>query len=130
MDISMSHPNATARTRIQECLDVLLTDLPQDLVENIRLVTYEAVANALQANERYGGAEIVFSWRQYPAYIQIKIQDEGGGFDYVAQLDRPMPAPDAFRGRGIPIMRRLSDQLFYLLTDKGTRLYAMWRYRG
>ncbi len=128
MEFSMVHSNETIRERTSECLDIVLQDVDPELAQKIRIVCYEALTNAIQANLRKGGKEVRVTWYQFPTYIRLNITDEGGGFDYLPHIDRPMPEPDAEHGRGIPMIRKLADYSFFLLTQNGTRFYAMWNY--
>lgn len=127
MNFTVTYDNHTVSARVRECIDLVARTLSFDLAANVHIIFNEAVANAIAANERAGETEITVSWFQCQDTVRLEIEDRGGGFEYQHYLPRPMPAPDATHGRGIPMMKRLCTELVYLTTEKGVRLYAIWR---
>lgn len=126
MNFSVTYENHIVGARVRECIDSMVRNLSSDLAANVHVVFNEAIANAITANLRKGQKEITVAWHQTQGHIRLEVQDRGGGFEYQNFLPKPMPAPEATSGRGIPMMKRLCHKLFYLPTDNGVRLHAIW----
>lgn len=126
MNFSVTYENHIVGARVRECIDSMVRNLSSELAANVHIVFNEAIANAIAANQRKGQTEVTVSWYHHPGQIRLEVQDRGGGFEYQQFLPEPMPPPEATSGRGIPIMKKLTSKLFYLPTDTGVRLHAIW----
>jgi anti-sigma regulatory factor (Ser/Thr protein kinase) len=110
---------ADVRLRIQEWVGPESGD--EDLAMYQVAVT-EAVTNAIESHRRAGSdASIVVTID--PAARLISVEDQGGGMarDAGAPADEP-PPPQAFRGRGLMIMRSICPDLVVVDTATGSRV--------
>ncbi len=99
--------------------------------DNFVLAVREAVANAVKhgcALDQARGVEIAFERRNNDAEIRVK--DEGGGFDLEALPD-PLSPENLLRpsGRGILLMRAYADEVAFDFSG-GTRVLLRKSLRG
>lgn len=98
--------------------------LKGDRLEDLRLVTSEAVTNAIQANLAAGGSGRVRIICELEAKtVRLKITDEGTGMaEAIALPDITHPDRLAIEGGfGVPLMEKLSDGAAkFTSTKRGT----------
>jgi serine/threonine-protein kinase RsbW len=76
---------------------------------DIGLAVHEAAVNALRHGHRdQPDRPIEVRYSARPGHLQVIVADTGPGFDLD---DRPMPPPVATSGRGLPLMRALSQRI-------------------
>lgn len=87
-------------------------NLPRSLLRDLRLVLMEGVANALRHGK--GGMKHPVQVRLIadPKKIEIQIEDRGKGFQFAKALRR-QPGEFDLHGRGLLILKNLSDSLTY-----------------
>jgi anti-sigma regulatory factor (Ser/Thr protein kinase) len=79
-------------------------------VQRIVTAAYEAVVNAAtHGSPLEGKNSIEIDVRAYPDKLVIEVQDQGDGFP--ASLSEKMPDTSSRRGRGIPLMYALVDEV-------------------
>ena len=106
--------------------------VPEPRVEDLRLAVSEACANALDAQEASGNeAPVRIVIEVEDDHIAVTVTDHAGGFD-VDQLDPIPPGTDPRRlrherGRGIPLMRSLVDEVTFTRTAEGTAVRLVVR---
>ncbi|HLT93001.1 MAG TPA: ATP-binding protein [Membranihabitans sp.] len=83
---------------------------------DIRLSILEAVNNAIiHGNQMDSSKKIVITEEMVENMLLVHIQDQGAGFDWSKVEDPTRKAdPSQPGGRGIHLMRLLSDQIDYL----------------
>ena len=90
-------------------------DLPSELYGRVTLSVIEAVNNAiLHGNKMESSKLVTIVAQKSKDFLQVTITDEGLGFDYTKISDPTLP--DAMfnsSGRGLYIMRTLSDKLIF-----------------
>jgi anti-sigma regulatory factor (Ser/Thr protein kinase) len=104
-----------ARRRLRDWLTV---DVSSELVEDLVLAVYEAMANAVEhgyADCPHGPVRL--QARRSSAHILITVSDDGSW---------RVPTTDRFRGRGLPLMRLLTEDVHIAAGPAGTvvRLWA------
>lgn len=119
-DVTLPSDPADAR-RFQEELEQHLKDAGASDREvfSVRLALEEALVNAIKHGNQMDRAKRVFvSYRLVPGRFDVRITDEGGGFDpadvpdptAVENLERPC-------GRGLMLMRHYMTEVAY--SDRG-----------
>lgn len=110
---------ADLRRQIDEHVGPELGD--QDLAM-FQVAVTEAVTNAIEAHRRSGSDESIVVTIDPPARL-VTVEDHGGGLavDAGASTDDP-PPPEAFRGRGLLIMRSICPDLVVVDTPGGSRV--------
>jgi len=106
----IADPVAAARAKLDQLLGRLA--LGDDVRHRIALATGEAVANGVEHSGRGEGVRVRVELRLAGGELVVQIRDGGAGFDPAAIPDPR--APDrrlARRGRGVLLMRSLSDAL-------------------
>lgn len=117
-------PNEPARmSEVRAFVTAFLADVrgPVDVAHEILLAASEAAANACRHGRRAGGrSEIRVRCKLERKQVTIEVADEGEGFDS-SKIEAP-DLPDRFAsgGRGLYLMRELSDAVDITSTDKGT----------
>jgi len=101
--------------------------LPQDAVEDVRLLVSEACTNAVRAHVRNHDARPVSVTCMVDGEVLIEVSDTGGGFGSDIPDDVPFPKIGAVgadmdvSGYGIPLMQRIADRaVFATEPDGGT----------
>ncbi len=99
--------------------------LPERRIDDLRLATSEACANALDAQSATGSTDPVLATIELgDDHVAVTVVDHAGGFD-VGQV-APIPSvtdPSRLRherGLGIPLMRSLVDEVTFTRTSDGT----------
>ncbi|MQA15164.1 MAG: ATP-binding protein [Pseudonocardiaceae bacterium] len=108
---------ATARSAArlrQQCHDWLILDVPSSVVDDLLLVVYEALANAAEhayVDHTDGPGPLRLEARRTDGHILITVSDEGSW---------RAPTGDRFRGRGLPLMRHLAQDVRVASGHDGT----------
>jgi anti-sigma regulatory factor (Ser/Thr protein kinase) len=95
-----------ARAFVQEHSD----SLPQDLIDDAKLLVTELVSNAV----RHGRPDITLRVSLHPPLIGVSVEDEGVT---VPSTDIHPPDLEAPGGRGLMIVDRMSDSWGVIPTD-------------
>jgi len=83
--------------------------------EDVALAVHEAVINAIEHGNRSDPDRVVaVTFADEAAALVIEVRDEGSAVEPGAPASGPLPSAGEPRGRGIPLMRALMDdvQLF------------------
>ena len=94
-----------------------------DRLDDLRIVTSEAVTNAIEGNQATPGASTVFlRCETSPGLVRLQVSDQGPGIIPRAELpDMEDPSRlDIEGGFGIPLMQRLSSMSRFRSTPTGT----------
>ena len=89
---------------------------PHDIDNNLKLVFYEAITNAMEHGNHWDPARLVMVKAETSKdQIRVCIQDEGQGFDFANQPN-PVEGEDILleRGRGIFLMRTIMDEVEFI----------------
>ena len=94
------------------------TGMPKEQRDDLVLATYEAMANA--AEHGYGGRGGAIELRAHHTddKIVVTVVDHGAW--------RPPPADNGFRGRGLRMIKALSDESTVTPTGTGTTVTMTW----
>ncbi|MCB8965219.1 MAG: ATP-binding protein [Bacteroidales bacterium] len=110
--------------QVEKIIDEIseLHSLHSDLYGKILIATIEGVNNAMvHGNKLDIDKKVFIDFNIINGQLKIAIEDEGVGFDSNAIPDPTMPENiENISGRGVFLMRKLSDEIFY--NDKGTRV--------
>lgn len=89
--------------------------LSDELFGRISLSVIEAVNNAiLSGNKRQPEKKVTVSVERIHDQLRVTVEDEGEGFDYTHIPDPTLPDNlTKVTGRGLYLMRTLSDDLFF-----------------
>ena len=100
-------------------------------VGDFAICVTEAVNNAiLHAHHRDESKTIYIHFDRMPDGLQVRVCDEGEGFDYKALLDPTLPENIMKEGgRGIHVIRHLMDKLEIRPCKTGTEI-IMWKRKG
>lgn len=102
--VSESLPKeATAPARARQLLDEVDADLPQERLEDARLLLSEIVTNAVEHVREHGPIQVTL--QAWDHALRIEVVDPGEGF--VPRRERD---PDNHRGWGLQFVQRLSDR--------------------
>ena len=105
-------------------------NFPEDKIHNVELATAEASANCvLHGNENDGSKVVIIKITIHDDLLEISFTDQGEGFI-------PEDVPDPTKpenilkgsGRGLHIMKSLTDDLNYHFTDSGTELILSFKF--
>lgn len=118
------YPTDDALQRSREHLEQFVCFLEFEIASKVHIVFQEAMANAIQANKRNNGARIIVIFSLGPSGVRLLVGDNGSGFD--APLQDTVFDLWAERGRGIRLMRELTDTLVFKKSKRGTMLSAHW----
>jgi serine/threonine-protein kinase RsbW len=90
-------------------------DISEDVFGNILVALNEAVTNAIyHGNKSDPSKKVHLEYRHSPNTITFTIADEGPGFDYYNLPDPTAPENlEKECGRGVFLMRHLTDQLIF-----------------
>jgi serine/threonine-protein kinase RsbW len=101
-----------------------LFDISKEQYYNLLVAVTEAVNNAVfHGNKCDPDKDILFSIEVKNNIIEIKVEDEGCGFDSDNLAD-PRETENLLKegGRGVFLIKSLMDEVFYEVSDKGTKL--------
>ncbi len=117
-------PNEPIRTReIRRFVESFLVDVraPVDTAVEILLAVGEAAANATRYGRRAAGrSEVRVRCTISNRDFSMSISDDGPGFDVLQRAGDGLPDLFASGGRGLFLMRRLSDEAVIDSTPEGT----------
>jgi serine/threonine-protein kinase RsbW len=107
-------------------------DYDEDLQFAIRLAFEEAVVNAMKHGNRMDPArKVLLTYRVSPECIEIRVRDEGEGFDPGCvpdpTIDENLQRPC---GRGIMLMRSYMDTVQYACRGKEVQMVKFRRSGG
>jgi len=101
--------------KVEKLVDDLSTEfsISSDVYGNILIATLEAANNAiLHGNKLDERKNVNILCKMENNFLIIKIEDEGGGFDYKNVPDPTAPENiENVNGRGIFLMEKLSDKI-------------------
>ncbi len=120
------YPTDDALHRSRELLEQFVTFLHHKTESNVRMVFAEAMANAIQANHRAGGARIIVIMSISDESVRLLVGDNGAGYEPPLLQDTVFDLW-AENGRGIKLMRALTDDLKFKKSKRGTMVSARWR---
>lgn len=119
------YPTESALDRGRDLLCQFVMFLNDETATKVKIVFGEAMANAIQANRRVNGARIIIILSLGPSGVRVLVGDNGAGYE-------PLPLQEsvfdlwAEHGRGIRLMRQLSDNLVFKKSKRGTMVSASW----
>ena len=97
--------------------------LDEGVCSQVTMSVIEAGTNAIQHGHQRDAAKVVdVTYELFPDRIEIRVHDEGRGFDPGA-VNGDVTAPEHLfdaRGRGIYIMKACMDSVSYEFGDHGT----------
>jgi anti-sigma regulatory factor (Ser/Thr protein kinase) len=94
--------------------------LSADLIEELALASYEAMANA--AEHAYVGVE--------PGVLSVLVETSAGQVDALVADQGKWQVPDpgaGFRGRGLLLIKSLAEDVTVIATEQGTTVRMRWR---
>ncbi len=91
-------------------------------IDNLITCFHEVVVNAIEHGNKFDpNKKISIDLTITSEYVLAEVEDEGEGFNWCEKIDQPIDMEgDSDRGRGIPMTRMLSGNLFY--NDKGNKV--------
>lgn len=105
-------------------------NIPTDLYYNILIAVSEAVNNAMKhGNKMDPNKSITFELYANPHELEIIVQDQGSGFD-PSSIDDCTEENNLYKesGRGIFIMKSLSDNFEIITSGNGTTFVLHFKY--
>jgi anti-sigma regulatory factor (Ser/Thr protein kinase) len=93
-------------------------ELPQDAIEDARLLVSELVTNAL----RYGRPQITVQVELHPPLIKVSVHDEG---PTLPPAEPPTALPTAPAGRGLNLVERIAS-CWGITPTESPRGKAVW----
>ena len=119
---------ARARAEFGTWLDRYFT-LGADYLSDVLLAVNEALANAAEfayvnASQR-GTMDVSAAYDEGSDTLVVTINDRGRWLQKVPE-PATVPGQPQFRGRGIPLMRALADELTIDCTPQGTHVTLTW----
>ena len=96
----------------------------REVIDELLLAITEAITNAVE--HAVGSSMLEIEMRRSDDEVVCEVRDGGHGN---VDVDRPMPGPDACRGRGVPVMRALLHDLTSEVTPGGHVLRLTKRLR-
>lgn len=85
-------------------------------VEDIALVATELLANAV----RVARSSVAMSATFHEGYVTLEISDDGKGDPRLPTLGQTLPDSGSLHGRGLAIVRAISDEVTAMSTDEGS----------
>ena len=110
---------------VEASLDLL--DLDEDTAHHIGLAVREAVANAIKhGNQEDPDKRVEVECILTSDHVQVKIEDEGEGFD-LTSLPDPLNPENLLKtsGRGIFFMNQFMDEIDYTFGPRGGTIVTM-----
>ncbi|HOS93825.1 MAG TPA: ATP-binding protein [Armatimonadota bacterium] len=110
-----SRPEFAVRVREEAFRRALQAGFPTPEAEDVALAVHEAVINAIEHGNQSDPTRVVaVTFVDDSSALVIEVRDEGTARDSEPSAGGPLPSAGAPRGRGIPLMRALMDdvQLF------------------
>ncbi len=102
--------------------------IDDDRLEDLRIAVSEACTNAVEAHQAVGRDQrVVLRCLIEAEVLEIRVEDQGHGFDPAAVPSRPPVAElrhlDSERGWGLQLIRALVDDVTFLPTSEGTAVH-------
>jgi anti-sigma regulatory factor (Ser/Thr protein kinase) len=97
-----------------------------DEADDLLLVATELCANALRYSTGARGSVALRAWVD-SADVIIEVEDDGGALQEVPVVDDDQPDPLAERGRGLFLVRALTDELTGAVDDQGRTVFRAIR---
>ena len=94
--------------------------------DDIVLVAAELIANASSAAR----TEVVMTAQVGAGHVIIEVSDDGEGTNHLEDLGRRLPGNDSERGRGLYLVRALSQEVSVMSTTEGTLVRSQIAARG
>ena len=107
-----------ASAQARRMLDELAGTLPRRVLDDLRMVTSELVANAVKYAGQSGTNEIEFRMTRLRTCIRVEVTDQGPGF--YPQMPPPSPGDS---GWGLYLVDRLTTR-WGVEYDGGARVWA------
>jgi serine/threonine-protein kinase RsbW len=112
-----ANPEGTVERTIVEVCEQM--HIGEEKFANILLAVTEAVDNAIEhGNKNNPGKNVQLAYQSSSNNITFAITDQGQGFDLSHVTDPTKPENPENAGRGILIMKMLSDKLEFLNEEK------------
>jgi serine/threonine-protein kinase RsbW len=106
IDLSLD-PKPEVVTTARHALDQLVDLLPQEKLEDVRLVVSELVTNSILHAELSPDDQISLTVTVSAGSVRGRVCDPGSGFEAPSE---PCPRPDMRGGWGLPIVETISDR--------------------
>jgi anti-sigma regulatory factor (Ser/Thr protein kinase) len=106
IDLSLD-PKPEVVTTARHALDQLVDLLPQEKLEDVRLVVSELVTNSILHAELSPDDQISLTGTVSAGSVRGRVCDPGSGFEAPSE---PCPRPDMRGGWGLPIVETISDR--------------------
>ena len=127
---SVTIPSAPEHlARVRDVIEITASQIgfPVEDVQRIVTAAFEAAVNAATHGSPLGPKnKITVDIRVYNDKLVVEVRDQGLGFD--DNTDQEMPDITAPRGRGIPLMRALVDDVQFLSNDGGRVILTKFRH--
>lgn len=94
--------------------------------DDVVLVAAELIANASSAAR----SEVVLVAQMGAGHVIVEVSDDGEGTNHLEDLGRRLPGHDSERGRGLYLVRALSEDVSVMSTDEGTLVRCQITARG
>lgn len=117
--------------RVRDVIEITAAQVgfPVEDVHRIVTAAFEAAVNAATHGSPLGSKNrITVDIRVYSDKLVVEVKDQGHGFQN--NTERKMPGITAPRGRGIPLMRTLVDDVRFLNEDGGRVILTTYRNHG
>lgn len=114
--------------RIRELVDSTAgqAGFGQQEIQRIVTAAFEAVVNAITHGSPLGSKNTIsVDIRIFPDRFVVDVSDQGPGFQ--GMLSREMPDASSRRGRGLPLMQALVDEVQLSTTNGGRVTLTMYR---
>jgi anti-sigma regulatory factor (Ser/Thr protein kinase) len=119
---TLSLPDTPASVPVARHLVALatstMTGLDRARVHDLALAVSEACTNAIEANGRAGGGQLVLTGVLDGDSLKVRVEDQGRPWAVPARFSRAGASSE--RGRGLLLMRVLADDLSVESTTDGT----------
>ena len=130
MFFKKSYTFFSIRSEVSKFENLLITlnkdfSVPEDKLINFQIAVSEAFVNAIVHGNKENSNKLVFIDIEFNGNIlSVTIKDQGSGFD-ISTLPDPTKEENLFKehGRGIFIMRTLTDVFRCESSDEGTKYY-------
>jgi anti-sigma regulatory factor (Ser/Thr protein kinase) len=97
------HPSSAGKSRL--AVDTLIEQVQRPLLDDVRLLVSELVANSVRHGPRSDGWPIRLRLWVSAGVVQAEVRDDGHGFGSV-----PIPTTESDSGRGLFLVDRLADR--------------------
>lgn len=102
--------------------------IDDDRLEDLRIAVSEACTNAVEAHQAVGlDQRVVLRCLLEPDKLEVRVEDNGTGFDPAAVPPRPPVGDPAHlrleRGWGLQLIRALVDEVRFVPSKQGTAVH-------